>query len=88
MSTETKKGNEVLIAIIGLIGNLVTAGLSNWDKIFPENNVIEAQHSGYRPTDNYETELRHYFNVSGTRLVLDNMQKQPGGASELTVAAL
>ena len=75
MSTETKH-KEVLIAIIGLIGILVTAGLSNWDKIFPESNVIEAKYSGYRPTDNYETELRHYFNVSGTRLALDNMQKQ------------
>lgn len=77
MSTKKKtKGNEVLIAVIGLIGVLVTAGLSNWDKIFPDSNVIEAKYSGYRPTDNYETELRHFINVSGTRLALDNMQKQ------------
>ena len=77
METKTRiRSNEILIAIIGLIGVLVTAGLSNWDKIFPESNVIEAEYSGYRPTDNYETELRYFFNVSGTRLIITNMQSQ------------
>ncbi len=76
MNTEKKtRGNEILIAIIGLIGVLATAGFSNWDKIFPDSDVIEAK-TGYRPTDNFETELRHFFNVSGTRQAVDNMQKQ------------
>ncbi|WDE03357.1 DUF2059 domain-containing protein [Thalassomonas viridans] len=77
MNTDKRaKGNEILIALIGLMGVLVTAGFSNWDKIFPDNSVIQAKYSGYRPTDNFETELRHYFNVSGARQAIDNMQKQ------------
>lgn len=77
MNSETKtKRNEVLLAIIGLIGILATAVFSNWDKIFPEENIVQAKYSGYMPTDNYETELRHFFNVSGTRQAIDTMQKQ------------
>ncbi|WP_156957684.1 hypothetical protein [Synechococcus sp. KORDI-52] len=76
MSTEKKtKGNEVLIAIIGLTGVLTPAGLSSWDKIYPKSNVIKAEYLGYRPTGNFETELRHYFNVSGARQAHDNTQK-------------
>ena len=40
--------NEVLIAVIGLAGILVTALLSNWEKLFPKKNVIKATYSGYR----------------------------------------
>jgi len=77
LSTKTRnKGNEILIGVIGLICVLVTAGFSNWDKIFSESNVIQAKYSGYSPTDHFETELRHYFNVSGLKNTFDIMQKQ------------
>jgi uncharacterized protein DUF2059 len=70
------RGSEITIASIGLLGVLVTGFLSNWDKIFHAQNRVEATFSGYRPTDNFETELRHYFDVSGARLALESMQRQ------------
>ncbi len=68
--------NEITIAIIGLLGVLVTATFSNWDKIFPNQNEIIVEYSGYQATENFETELRHYFNVSGSRSAIENMQEQ------------
>ena len=70
------KRNEVIIAIIGLVGVLVTGVLSNWDKLFPKDNLVQATYSGYRPTGNFETELRYYFEVSGVRTMLEAMQEQ------------
>ena len=72
-ATERKpsKRGEIIIAIIGLVGVLVTGILSNWDKVFPKQNLVQATYSGYRPTGNFETELRYYFDVSGTRQALD-----------------
>jgi len=67
---------EIVIAIIGLIGVLVTALLSNWDKLFPKKNIVKAEYSGYRPTGRFETELRYYFEVSGTRATMESMQQQ------------
>ena len=81
MSATTKnplstKKSEIQIAIIGLVGVLATAIFSNWDKIFPDQNVVQASYSGYRPTANFETELRYFIEVSGTRATIENMQKQ------------
>ena len=64
---------EVVIAVIGLIGVLVTAILSNWDKLFPKKDEVKAKFSGYEPTGVFETELRIYFEVSGTRAITRNM---------------
>lgn len=73
--SRTRK-SEITIAVIGLLGVIVTAVLSNWDKISPDQGVVRAAYVGYRPTDNFETELRHYMNVSGTRTITEDMQKQ------------
>jgi hypothetical protein len=73
---KSSKRNEVIIATIGLFGVLITGTLSNWDKLFPKENLMQATYSGYRPTGNLETEFRYYIEVSGLRQGLELMQKQ------------
>lgn len=73
---QRSRRNEIVIAIIGLVGALVTGFLSNWDKVFPKQNTFQATYSGYRPTGDFETELRYYFEVSGTRAALESTQRQ------------
>ncbi|MHC4269879.1 MAG: DUF2059 domain-containing protein [Planctomycetota bacterium] len=70
------KRNEITIAIIGLIGIIATGVLSNWDKLFPDQKMIQASYSGYRATGNFETELRYYFEVAGVRSTIENMERQ------------
>lgn len=74
-STKSRK-SEVTIAFIGLVGVLATATFSNWDKMFPDKTLLQAKISGYRATGNFETELRYYFEVSGARQLMAQMQKQ------------
>jgi hypothetical protein len=66
---------EILVAIIGLMGVLITALISNVDKIFPKGQVVTATYTGYRPTGNFETELRCLMEVNGTRNNMISMQK-------------
>lgn len=74
---EDKIGDsEFIIALIGLVGVVVTAVLSNWDKLFGKKPKVQAAYSGYRPTGDFETELRYYFDVSGTRRTMESMQDQ------------
>src|SRR5687768_14976479 len=68
--------SEIVIAVIGLFGVLTTAFLSNWDKLFPKQNTVHAEYSGYRPTGNFETELRYFFEVSGLRVVMETQEQQ------------
>lgn len=72
---QSKRG-EVIIAIIGLVGVLITGTLSNWDKLFPKGNLVQATYSGYRPTGHFETEFRYYFEVSGSRQMYESVQRQ------------
>jgi hypothetical protein len=74
MERSKSRRTEITIAIIGLLGILATAVFSNWDKIF--SKVIQESYTGYRPTDNFETELRYYFDVSGVRATAEIMQQQ------------
>jgi hypothetical protein len=57
--------NEITIALLGLVGIIAVAVVSNWDKMFPKTGVIQAVYSRYKPTGNFETELRYYLEVSG-----------------------
>lgn|SRR5262249_29738214 len=66
----------VILAIIMLVGVLATAIFPNWDKLFPKKNLIQATYSGYRPTGNFETEFRYYFDVSGSRQDIESGQRQ------------
>ena len=65
---------QVVVAIIALVSATITAAISNWDKLF--GTVVEAKYNGYRPTGNFETELRYYLEVSGARQTLESMQTQ------------
>ena len=60
------------VAIITALGGIVVAIVGNWDKLFRRNSVITATFSGYRPTGDFETEYRHYFEVSGARKALES----------------
>jgi len=66
---------DILIAIIGVVGGVVTAVVSNWDKLFGKGETIRAK-TTYRPTGKFETELRYYFDVSGLREVSDSQTQQ------------
>ena len=71
------KRSEIIIATIGLIGVLITAFLSNWDKLFPKDNVVTASYSaGYKPTGDFETEYRYFMEVSGARKSMEIVQQQ------------
>ena len=70
----SQKRNEVLIGILGFIGVLVTAGFSNWDKLFPPDNVVKAQFTGYQPTGDPQVELRYFTEITGMRESLRQMQ--------------
>jgi Uncharacterized protein conserved in bacteria (DUF2059) len=76
LEQKVSKRGEVIIAIIGMVGVVLTGVFSNWDKLFPPQNVVQATYSGYRPTGNFETEFRYFFDVSGSRQALEHMQKQ------------
>lgn len=66
----------IVTAILGLVGVLATALFSNWDKLFPKKNIVQAQYTGYRPTGNFETELRYFFDVSGARAMMESTQER------------
>lgn len=76
MEDRPSKRGEIVIAIIGMIGVALTGIFSNWEKIFPDENVVEATYTGYRPTGNFETEFRYHIDVSGTRRMIESMQQQ------------
>lgn len=71
-----------IAAVSGSIGLVVSAVISNWDKIF--SNAITVKTEGYKPSGVPETELRHLLEVSGTRatyrqqmnMMFDAMEKQ------------
>lgn len=68
------KRNEILIAVLGLIGVLITGVLSNWDKLFPPSNVVTSTFSGYQPTGNPQIELRYLSEITGMRDRVKQMQ--------------
>lgn len=68
--------SEILVACIGLAGVIFTGFVSNIEKIFPQKNTIQTEYTGYRPTGNFETELRYFMEVSGQRKAIETMQEQ------------
>ncbi|MCE5983160.1 MULTISPECIES: DUF2059 domain-containing protein [unclassified Pseudomonas] len=70
------KNPKITIAVIGLLGGMATALLSNWDKIFATEGVVKAAYSGYRPTGDFETELRYYIEVVGFRKLVESTQRE------------
>ena len=68
--------SEITIALIGLLGVLATAVISNWDKLFSNRGVVSANYQGYRPTGNIETEIRYFYEITGGRKDYVDTQKQ------------
>lgn len=59
--------NKITIALISLVGVIVAALLTNWDKIFPPKDTMQFTYTGYRPTGKFDTEFRYFIDISGTR---------------------
>ena len=72
------RSTEIIIAAIGLAGVLATATISNWDKILPGRGVVTATYQGYQPTGNFETELRYFLEITGTRKQFEEDWKSDG----------
>lgn len=75
-ASQSSRKNEIAIAIIGLIGIIVTAGFSNWDKIFPPKNVVQSSYTGYAPTGDPQVELHYFTEITGMRGLLRGMQTE------------
>lgn len=77
-STESQKmlnRKEIIIAVIGLIGVSVTALLSNWDKLYPKENVITTSYTGYTQTEDPKSEFRYFMEITGVRDQMLTMQR-------------
>ncbi|WP_400171964.1 DUF2059 domain-containing protein [Pseudomonas caricapapayae] len=78
---------KIVGVIMGVVGTLGTALFNNWDKLFHEQDTVQATYSGYRPTGNFETEFRYYLEVSGARATMEYMQQQMSQAAKADLIA-
>jgi hypothetical protein len=67
MAAAKSRSTEIIIALIGLVGVIATALLSNWDKIGPDRGEVTGSYQGYKPTGIFETELRYFLEITGAR---------------------
>lgn len=74
MPDNTNKKNEIIIASLGLAGVLATAVFSNYDKLFVPKADVKTEINTYVPTGDFETEFRYYFEVTGIRKMMVDMQ--------------
>ena len=77
MPSSTK--NQITIALIGLIGVLLTAVISNVDKlsiVFSGKSTLVTGYSGYKPSGDFATEFKYLFNITGLETTLDSMEQQ------------
>lgn len=81
------RSNEILIAIIGLVGVLATGVLSNWDKLTSKNPIIQAQAIGYQPTGDFNTEVRYYLEITGMRATIESYTKRYLETSKMELLA-
>lgn len=72
--TGPRKSSKVLIAALGLICASATTTLV--EQNVAQANVVQVKYTGYKPTGVFETELRYFYEVSGVRSYLENMEKQ------------
>lgn len=74
----SRKNNEVLVALISLLGVIATAIFFNWDKLFlkPNEGLVQVRYQGYKPTGDFETEFRYYLEVSGGRKSSNAMKQE------------
>lgn len=73
----TSTAGILITAGITTLGTILAAVFTNYDKIFRKDKVVTAPVVGdYRPTGDFETEARIFFEVSGTRTQVEDMQRQ------------
>jgi hypothetical protein len=84
-ASQSPRKNEIAIAIIGLVGIMVTAGFSNWDKIFSPKNVIQSSYTGYAPTGDAQVELRYFSEITGMRGLVRGMQAEMLASSKVEI---
>ena len=72
---KSSRRNEIVIAIIGLLGVLATAFFSNFDKIFPPANLVSSSYSGYTPTEEPLVEARMFLVLTGKYDKLGRIQE-------------
>ncbi|UZJ40057.1 DUF2059 domain-containing protein [Prosthecochloris sp. SCSIO W1102] len=72
--TGSRKSGGSLIAALMLICAMATSTLVAQN--VARANVIQVKYTGYKPTGVFETELRYFYEVSGVRSYLENMEKQ------------
>ena len=66
-------------ALIGAIGLVLGTVVSNVDDIYQllsGTKTITAEYSGYQPTGVFETELRYYYEVTGLRVAVVDLQER------------
>ena len=67
-----KSKRELFITLIGLVGMVLTGVFSNWEEISADTITVE--YENYIPTGKFETELRYYFDITGLRESLEELQ--------------
>lgn len=67
------KSHEITVAVIGLIGVLATAIISNFSKWFgpPQLAVAYQYKHGYKSSRDFDAAVRYLMDVSGTRRTLE-----------------
>ena len=75
-SSKSSNKKDIYIALIGVIGIIVTALFSNWDKIFPDENIVTSVYSGYQPSNNAETEIKYLLHITGAEDQMTQVQHQ------------
>ena len=70
-----KHRNEIIIALIGLLGVIFTAIASNYDKFFVDNKIINKHISPYENIEDIGMQLRYFVEVSGFRDSLEEMDR-------------
>ena len=72
----TRLRDTVIAGLFVVAAPSLATVISNWDKLF--GNTIELVYER-KPTDNFDTEARYFFDISGIRATLETMLKKSTG---------
>lgn len=65
--------NEIIIAVIGLVGVISTGVFSNWDKLFSPSRTAA---SSPVVSDDINVQIRYYIETTGFRNAMEALEKQ------------
>lgn len=71
MASATRK--EIIIAVIGLVGVICTAAISNWDKL---SSPSRSATNSAMVSDDINVQIRYFIETSGFRNALEALEKQ------------